>query len=89
MGKIMETNVTVQLSESRQVDIPEGFMEFLDWQIGMELDIKITSSGLLIQAKKAQTKKRRLEELRGFFKHHGKPLSDKELCAPIDYRESK
>jgi hypothetical protein len=38
---------------------------------------------------KVQQKKRRLEEFRGFFKHQGTPLSDEQLCAPVNDMETK
>ena len=85
----METNTTIQLSESGQVNIPAVIRDFLHWQGGMELNIRITSSGLLIQPKQPHIKKHRLEELRGFLKHQGKPLSDEQLCAPVDYMEAE
>ena len=85
----METNATVLLSKSGQLNIPAAIRKLLHWQDGMELNIKIISSGLLIQAEKKQNKKRRLEELRGFLKHQGKPLSDEQLCAPADYMEQE
>ncbi len=85
----METNVTTQLSESGQVNIPLAIRDILHWQNGTELNLKITSFGLLIQPKQVKHKKRRLEEFRGFFKHRGTPLSDEQLCAPVNYMESK
>ncbi len=85
----METNATVQLLELGQINIPAVIREFLHWQSGMELNIKITASGLLIQPKRPQVKKHRLEELRGFLKHQGKPLSHEKLCAPADYLEAE
>ena len=72
-----------------QVNIPAAIRDVLHWQGGMELSIKIISSGLIIQPKKKQRKKRRLEELRGLLKHKGKPLSDEQLCAPVDCTETK
>jgi len=85
----METNVTIQLSESGEVNIPSTIREILHWQNGMEFNLKITSFGLLIQPKQIKHKKRRLEEFRGFLKHQGTPLSDEQLCAPANYMESK
>jgi bifunctional DNA-binding transcriptional regulator/antitoxin component of YhaV-PrlF toxin-antitoxin module len=85
----MEKKTSVQLSKSGQVNIPAAIRDVLHWQDGMELSIKIISSGLLIQPKKRQCKKRRLEELRGLLKHKGKPLSDEQLCAPVDYTETE
>lgn len=88
-SKVVETNTIVRLSESGEVSIPPLIREFLHWQSGMELNVRITSSGLLIQPKQPQVKKRRLEEFRGFLKHQGKPLSDEQLCAPVNHMESK
>lgn len=85
----METNAMVHLSKSGQLNIPTAIRKILQWQDGMELNIKIISSGLLIQAGKKQNKTRRLEELRGFLKHQGKPLSDEQLCAPVDDMEQE
>ncbi len=83
----MEANATTQLSDSGQVAIPEVIRDVLRWQGGMELNISITPSGLLIQSKQPDIKKHRLEELRGFFKYRGMPLSDEQLCTPVDYTE--
>ena len=85
----MEKEINVQLSKTGQVNIPAAIRDVLHWQDGMELSIKILSSGLLIQPKQQQRKKRRLEELRGLLRHKGKPLSDEQLCAPVDYKETK
>jgi len=86
-NEIMEAEATTHLSESGQVNIPTAIREFLQWRSGLELEIRITSSGLLIHPKYSQQTKRRFEDLRGFFKHQGKPLSNEELCAPVDLRE--
>ena len=50
----------------------------------MVLQISITATGLLIQPRQSRAPKRRLEELRGFLKHHGKTISDEQLYAPVN-----
>ncbi|KOR32764.1 hypothetical protein TI05_05235 [Achromatium sp. WMS3] len=85
----METNAITQLSESGDINIPLTIRDILHWQNGMELDLKITSFGLLIQPNQVKRKKRRLEEFRGFLKHQGTPLSDEQLCASVNYLENE
>ncbi len=80
----MEETNTVHMSESGQVLIPADVRETLHWQGAMDLSIRLTGSGLLIQPRQHQVGVRRLEELRGFLKHHGEALSDVLLCAPVD-----
>ena len=85
----MVMNTTLRMSESGQVNIPSSLRERLHWQGAMELDFQLTSSGLLIQPKEPQAKRHRLEELRGLLRHEGNPLSDEQLCAPVDCMESE
>jgi bifunctional DNA-binding transcriptional regulator/antitoxin component of YhaV-PrlF toxin-antitoxin module len=80
---------TVQLSEAGQLNIPAAIRDMLRWQSGMEFNISIIASGLLIHPKHEPKKKRRMEELRGLLKHKGLSLSNEQLCAPVDYSEEK
>ncbi|WPD22063.1 MAG: AbrB/MazE/SpoVT family DNA-binding domain-containing protein [Candidatus Electrothrix scaldis] len=85
----MEKTTTVQLSKSGGLVIPAAIRNSLHWQDGMELNIQIIASGLLVQPKSRKKRKRRLEDLRGILKHRGTPLPDEQLCAPVNYRENK
>lgn len=80
----MEETNTVHMSESGQVLIPADVRETLHWQGAMDLSIRLTGSGLLIQPRQHPVGGRRLEELRGLLKHHGEALSVEQLCAPVD-----
>jgi bifunctional DNA-binding transcriptional regulator/antitoxin component of YhaV-PrlF toxin-antitoxin module len=83
----MEDTKTVHMSESGQVLIPSDVRETLHWEGAMDLSIRLTGSGLLIQPRQKQMGGRRLEEFRGFLKHQGKALSDEQLYAPADCTE--
>ena len=83
----MDTNTTVHLSESGQLEIPPRLRALLHWDGAMELEIQIAASGVLIQPKRTPAKKRRLEELRGMLKHEGERVPDEALQAPVDYVE--
>lgn len=83
----MDGPTTVQLSASGHVELPPALRERLHWLEAMELEARLTASGLLIQPKQRPRKTRRLEELRGILKHSGRPLSDAELQAPVNLAE--
>jgi bifunctional DNA-binding transcriptional regulator/antitoxin component of YhaV-PrlF toxin-antitoxin module len=80
----MEETNTVHMSESGQMLIPAEVRETLHWEGAMDLSIRLTGSGLLIQPTQHAVGGRRLEDLRGLLKHHGQALSDEQLCAPVD-----
>ncbi|WP_295435619.1 AbrB/MazE/SpoVT family DNA-binding domain-containing protein [uncultured Thiodictyon sp.] len=77
------SSVTVTLSSRGQVEIPEHIRAELHWQTGRELILETTPAGLLLKPRPAN-KALRLEDLRGFLKHAGPPLSTDALCAPVD-----
>jgi len=81
----MEDTKIVHMSESGQVSIPSDVRETLHWQGAMDLSIRLTGSGLLIQSRRPHEKGHRLEELRGFLKHNGEALSDEQLCSPAEF----
>jgi len=83
----MDSHTTVQLSAAGHVELPPALREKLHWLGAMELDARLTPSGLLIQPKQQRRKTRRLEELRGLLKHRGTPVPDSELQAPADLAE--
>lgn len=49
---------------------------------GIEMDLQAASS-----THKQPNKSLRLEDLRGYLKHQGEPLTDEQLCAPINERD--
>jgi len=75
------------LNEKGQLFIPQAIRETLHWFSGMELTLTLEGNALLIKPRKPQGK-HRLEDLRGFLKHEGIPLSDEQLNAPVDYRQT-
>lgn len=78
------TIAIVTLSREGQIVIPKEIRDKLHWETGQELIIKMTESGVLLKSKPAQ-KKLRLEDLRGFLKYDGPPISTEALCQPVDY----
>lgn len=78
------TIATITLSSKGQVVIPKEIRDQLHWETGLELTIETTESGVLLKTKPAG-KKLRLEDLRGFLKYDGPPISTEELCKPVDY----
>ena len=74
----------MRLSSKGQLVIPRAIREALHWNAGTELTVVRTGSGVMIQALPRQSGKR-LEALRGCLDYRGPPLSDEELCAPVDY----
>lgn len=75
---------TVTLSSKGQLVIPKEIRDELHWEPGMELTIGTTESGVLLKSKLVG-KELRLEDLRGFLKYDGPPISTEELCKPADY----
>ena len=76
---------TITLSNTGQIVIPKAMCDELYWTPGLELTIETTESGVLLKSK-ATEKKLRLEDLRGFLKYDGPPLSTEELCQTVNYR---
>jgi hypothetical protein len=54
-----------------------------------KVNIQLSESGQADIPAVILAEKRRLEELRGLLKHKGKPLSDEQLCAPVDLTKDK
>jgi AbrB family looped-hinge helix DNA binding protein len=79
------TIAIITLSSKGQVVIPKEIRDELHWEAGLELTIETTESGVLLKSR-AAGKKLRLEDLRGFLKYGGPPISTEELCKPVDYR---
>lgn len=75
---------TITLSSKGQVVIPKEIRDELHWEPGHELTIETTKSGVLLKSRPTG-KKLRLEDLRGFLKYDGPPISTEELCKPVDY----
>lgn len=83
----MIKNEMTYLNERGQLSIPQAVQETLHWFSGMELTLTLEGNGLLIKPRKPQGK-HRLEDLRGFLKHKGIPLSDEQINAPVDYQQT-
>jgi len=81
--------VTVFLSDTGQIPISSLVLEKLKWKSGMKLTVVLTDNGLLVKPDSPNTHKYRLEDLRGFLKHEGPPISDEALLSPVDYNEPK
>ncbi|MCO6428789.1 AbrB/MazE/SpoVT family DNA-binding domain-containing protein [Nitrosomonas communis] len=73
------TTATITLSREGQIVIPKEVRDKLHWGTGQQLIIEMTESGILLKSKPA-VKKLRLEDLRGFLKYDGPPISTEELC---------
>ena len=84
----MDSHTTVRLSASGHVELPPALRKKLHWLGAMDLDARLTPSGLLIRPKQQRKKTKRLEELRGLLKHSGTPIPDAELQAPVDLKEN-
>ncbi len=78
------TIATVTLSREGQIVIPKEIRDKLHWGAGQELIINVTESGVLLRSKPAE-RKLRLEDLRGFMKYDGPPVSTERLCRPVEY----
>jgi bifunctional DNA-binding transcriptional regulator/antitoxin component of YhaV-PrlF toxin-antitoxin module len=75
----------VQLSDARQLIVPEQILDALHWQPGQELTLVASGDGLTVVPKRRRSGFR-LEELRGRLRVPGIRVSDRTLCAPVDYR---
>ncbi len=54
----------------------------------MKFTIILVDKGLFIRPISPKGK-HRLEDLRGFLKHEGKPISDDVLFSPVDYKRKR
>ena len=79
------STATVTLSNHGRIEIPKHICDELHWESGHALILETTETGLLLRPQTAK-KPRRLEDLRGFLKQDGPPLSTDDLCAPVDAR---
>lgn len=75
---------TITLSSKGQVVIPKEIRDQLHWEAGLELTIETTEHGVLLKSS-VKDKHLRLEDLRGFLKYDGPPISIDELCKPVEY----
>jgi len=78
------STATVKPSSEGQILIPREVRDELHWDAGAELTLVTTGDGVLLKAKPKKGKLR-LEDLRGFLRHDGPPVSIEELCKPVDY----
>jgi len=74
------------LSDTGQLALSKSLLDRLKWKSDMKLAIVLTDTGLLVKPV-SQNAKYRLEDLRGFLKHEGTPISDETLLSPVDYNE--
>ena len=79
---------TITLSSKGQVVIPKEIRDELHWESGQELTIETTESGVLLKSRPT-IKKLRLEDLRGFLKYDGPPISTEELCKPVELTDEE
>ena len=75
------------LSDTGQFPISKDLLDKLKWKYGMNLTVILTDKGLLVKPKFQKKGKRRLEDLRGFLKYEGPPISDDVLFSPVNYNE--
>ena len=80
---------TVKLSSKGQVVIPKEVRDSLHWGIGVELTLVTTERGVMLQTKMPKEKKRSVKSLRGCLQYTGEPLSIKELCQPVEYKNDR
>lgn len=80
------TTATITLSSKGQVVIPKGIRDELHWDVGTQIALVSSASGVTLKAVPKKTG-RKLADLIGLFKHEGPPLSVEELCKPVDYNE--
>lgn len=78
------STATLTLSNTGQIAIPKEIRDELHWEPGLELTLETTDSGVLLKSK-AKERRLRLEDLRGFLKCDGPPISNEELCKAVDY----
>ncbi|NCA89570.1 MAG: AbrB/MazE/SpoVT family DNA-binding domain-containing protein [Gammaproteobacteria bacterium] len=78
------SSATLTLSNTGQISIPQEIRDELHWEPGLELTLETTDSGVVLRSK-AKKRTLRLEDLRGFLKCDGPPVSIEALCEPVDY----
>lgn len=78
------SSATLTLSNTGQIAIPQEIRDELHWEPGLELTLETTDSGVVLRSK-AKKRTLRLEDLRGFLKCDGPPVSIEDLCEPVDY----
>lgn len=83
----MENNPKVRMSASGLIEIPEEIREKLHWNCAMELDIRLTASGFMVESVHPRKQGLRLEDLRGLLRHDGERVSDELLQRPVDLAE--
>ncbi len=74
-----------KLSSKGQVVIPREIREKSNLSQGQVFRIEATSAGILLRPITQKKAGLRLEDLKGFFKYTGKPISDEKLFQPVDY----
>ncbi|MDO8958381.1 MAG: AbrB/MazE/SpoVT family DNA-binding domain-containing protein [Rhodocyclaceae bacterium] len=75
---------TITLSSKGQVVIPKEIRDELHWVAGTQISLASNASGVTLKALPKKTGCR-FADLIGMLKHDGPPLSDEELCKPVDY----
>jgi len=83
----MESSARVQMSASGLIEIPTEIREKLHWDDAMELDIRLTASGFMVESAPPRKKGLRLEDLRGLLRHVGERVPDESLQRPVDLAE--
>jgi AbrB family looped-hinge helix DNA binding protein len=77
-----------KLSSKGQVVIPREIREKSNLSKGQVFRIEATSAGILLRPVTQKKAGLRLEDLQGFFKYTGEPVSDEELFQPVDYSKN-
>ena len=75
---------TITLSSKGQVVIPKEIRDELHWLAGTQITLVSSASGVTLKAVPKKTGLK-FEDLIGMLKHDGAPLSNEELCKPVDY----
>jgi bifunctional DNA-binding transcriptional regulator/antitoxin component of YhaV-PrlF toxin-antitoxin module len=77
------STATITLSSNGQIVIRKEILDELRWEAGTQLTLVSGASGVTIKATPKKTG-RRLEDLIGMLKHDGPPISNDDLCRPVD-----
>ena len=75
---------TTTLSSKGQVVIPKRIRDQLHWVAGTRITLVSSAHGVTLKADPKPTG-RKLEHLIGMLKHEGHPISNEDLCKPVDY----
>ena len=78
------SSATLTLSNTAQIAIPHEIRDELHWEPGLELTLETTDFGVVLRSK-AKERTLRPEDLRGFMKCDGPPVSIEALCETVDY----